>query len=476
MSPTDGRPSTSRRRFLGMAATATVGSAIAGCLDLLRPPVVEIGDGPTVGLETIASGLTYPTDLVQPDDDSERLFVTDQIGEVRVIEDGELRDEPFLDVSDKLVDVGIDAMGGFDERGLLGIEFHPNFSSNDRFFLRYSAPPFGYDTHPDAIHVEVLAEYIADGDSADPQSERIILEISQPQWIHNSGNILFGPEGYLYIPTGDGGSAFEDHDPDWYHGLHRGTGQNTTDNLLGGVLRIDVDSTEGDMAYAIPPDNPLVDVEGHRNEYYAWGFRNPWGASFDGDDLYVADVGQALFETVNLVEKGGNYGWNIREGTHCFDPGDASDPPDECPNETPDGQPLLDPIIEYPQEDNDTQLGSAVIGGHVYRGGAVDGIEGAYVFGDWSADPHGDPLGKLYMARPPREDEEVHGYFEDRDLWPIWSLGVEGEGDIGDDSELNRYVISLGSDLDGAVYVLTGRTPAIEGDTGEIHRIVPVDG
>ena len=467
------QPSLTRRQLLGVAGGSALLTGVSGCLDLLDSTRVEIEDGPTVGLDTVASGLTYPTDLAQPDDDSGRLFVTDQLGQVRVIEDDELREEPFIDVSDRMVDVGIDAMGGFDERGLLGIEFHPEFANNDRFFLRYSAWATGGDDHPESAHVEVLAEYLAEGETASVASERIILGISQPRWLHNSGDILFGPDGYLYMPTGDGGSTFEDHDPDWYHGEHRGTGQNTADNLLGGVLRIDVDDTDDGLEYAIPADNPLVGVDGHRDEYYAWGFRNPWGASFDGDDLYVADVGQALFEIVNLVEAGGNYGWNVREGTHCFDPDDASDPPDTCPDETPDGQPLLDPVIEYPQDDNGTQLGSAIIGGHVYRGGLIDEIEGAYVFGDWSADPHGDPKGKLFMAREPEADEEIHDYFAERDLWPIWSLDIDGEDDIGEDGELNRYVVALGKDTDGAVYVLTSATPAIAGDTGEVHRIVP---
>lgn len=467
----------SRREFLASTAVAGAAATTSGCLDMFDDGELElIGDGPTVGLETVAEGLTYPTDLKEPDDGTGRLFVTDQQGAVFVIEDGELLDTPFLDVSPDLVNVGGDD-DGFDERGLVGIEFHPDFATNNRFFLRYSTP-LSHEDPSGASHAEVLVEFEADGETADPDSATELLRIPQPSIIHNSGNIHFGPDGFLYIPTGDGGGLLPDHDEHWFDGHGGPTGQNTEDNLLGGVLRIDVDAGGADE-YGIPDDNPLVDMEGHRDEYYAWGFRNPWGSTFDGDDLYVADVGQAMFEIVNHVERGGNYGWSVKEGTHCYDADDTRDPPAECPQETPEdvrgGEPLLDPVIEYPQFDNDTQIGSAVIGGHYYRNGVADVIHDYYVFGDWSADPHVDPNGRVFAARPPAADEDRHEYFEERDLWPIVELSVESDNDVTNDGNLQRYIAALGQDLSGDVYLLTTETNEISGDTGEVHRIVAAE-
>ncbi|MFW6152842.1 MAG: PQQ-dependent sugar dehydrogenase [Halobacteriota archaeon] len=475
MSPHGKFPHRSRRDFLRITTGTAVAGSIAGCLDGMFGDGALIGEGPTVSLETVADGLVYPSDLEQPPDGSDRLFVTDQPGQVYVIEDGEREEQPVIDVSDRMVDVGIDSMGGFDERGLLGIAFHPEFDRNGRFYLRYSAPTSRNVDHRDAAHVELLCEYDLEGNEADPDSERILLRNSQPAWIHNSGNIEFGPDGYLYITAGDGGGSFDDHAPDWYHDQHMGTGQNTSDNLLGGVLRIDVDG--GDVGeYAIPPDNPLVDDPDGRDEYFAWGFRNPWGMAFDGDDLYVADVGQAMYESVNRVERGENYGWSIREGAHCYDPDAARDPPDDCPTETPDGQPLLGPVVEYPHEYESTPIGSAIIGGGMYRAGTVDVLDGRYVFGDWSADPHGDPEGVLFAAAPAAAGESVHEYYDEHDLWPIERLQVDGERDLGADGSLNRYVVSMGRDRDGELYVLTGMTPAVTGSSGEVHRIVPSGG
>ena len=456
------------------------------------PDSVEFApQGPTVGLETVAEGLTYPTAVAAPDDGSDRVFVTDQLGEVYVIESDGFVEEPILDVSDRLVDVGLDPMDGFDERGLIGIEFHPEFADNGLFYLRYSAPT--RPETPDGFqHVEVLSEFEMDEGDVD-DDERIVMEIPQPSFAHNSGNVLFGPDGYLYVPTGDGGGAIVDRPDDWYEDNDGGYGQLTTETLLGGILRIDVDGREDsidetwadevdgvDGDYAIPPDNPLVDEDGHLDEYYAWGFRNPWGSSFDGDDLYVADVGELLFEIVTLVERGGNYGWNVKEGTHCFSNDSPNDPPEDCPDETPDdvrgGEPLLDPVIEYPQVPEDEQIGSAVIGGGVYRGESIPDLDGLYVFGDWSAEPHGDPAGSLFVAGPDLgDDAEVHPYYEERGVWPIQKLGVEAESDVADNGDLNRYVVALGRDADGELYVTTTETSAIEGDTGAVHRIVPAD-
>lgn len=458
--------------FVGLDDGESQGSAEADSDDLQgTPPLVPTER--TVSLETIAEGFTYLTDFAVPEERRDRYFVTDQVGQVYVIEDDSLIADPFLDVSDRLVDVGLEDQGGFDERGLLGIAFHPDFRTNGRFYLRYSAP-VDEERQGEFAHVEVLTEYETDEsrESADPESHRTVLEIPQPGVIHNSGKIVFGPDEYLYVATGDGGSLFNDRLRELYDTESGGPGQDTTDRLLGGILRIDVDAA--DQPYGIPDDNPLVDREGHLDEYYAWGFRNPWGMSFDGDHLYVGDVGEWLHESVNYVEKGGNYGWWIKEATHCFNPDAPDDPPDDCPDEARGGEQLRDPIIEYPHDYGDIGVGSAVTTGHVYRGEMFEGLDGTYVFGDWSAVPHGSPRGSLFTAAPAAEDDAVHPYFQDKAVWKISRLVVEND-ELTENGEFARYVTSVGQDLDGELYVLTSETSAIEGDTGAVHRIVPPD-
>lgn len=464
-----------RRTLLGAVASGSF-VGLSGCLDVFSEddtasddPGRLIPEGETVGLDIVAEGLTYPTDLTSPPGDPDQLFVTDQVGVVYRVVDDEQDAEPFLDITDHVVDIE----GGFSERGLLGIEFHPEYDENGQLYLRYS----GFGAGSGGAHVEYLSEFVVEDGTADPDSERHVLTLDQPTVIHNSGNVLFGPDGYLYVPTGDGGGGFEHRPESWYDESDGSRGQDTTDDLLGGVLRIDVD--EGDP-YGIPADNPLVGKEGHLEEYYAWGFRNPWGSSFDGDNLYVADVGEVLFESVNLVERGGNYGWNVREGTHCFDTADVRNPPEDCPDETPadvrGGEQLRDPIIEYPQEHDGITYGSAVIGGYVFRGDSMADLHGSYVFGDWSKDPHGDPRGALYAANPPGETDDIHPYNEERDLWQVRELVLETDEDeptdIGEDGSLNRYVSGFGRAGED-IYVLTTATSEIAGETGTVHRLVP---
>lgn len=477
-SPSDGH---SRRQFLASMAATTSTLSIAGCLEF-SPSTALIVDGPTVRLEHVTGGFTYPTDMVEVPDGSGRFFLTDQVGIIYSIDPADGTSRVVADLTDRVVDI----YGSFSERGLLGIACHPNFDSNGRVFVRYSAS--AHPEEPSTWHTEVLTEFTTSDGTIDPASERELMRIPQPHVIHQGGSVLFGPDGYLYTTTGDGGDVFEGADPSWYdenpgRGAHS---QTTTDNLLGAVLRIDVDNQSADHPYAIPEDNPLVDVDGHRDEYYAWGFRNPWGASFDGDDLYVADVGDALFECINLVEKGGNYGWNIREGTHCFDDEATVVPPETCPNTTPQevrgGEELLGPVIEYPQYhptddpftgafDFDHQYGSAVIGGHVHRG-SVPALDGGYVFGDWSAIPHGAPRGQLFIARPRDELDEVHDWFDQLDLWGIERLVIESNDDVASDGQLNRYVTSVAMDLEGELYALVTGTNEVTGETGEVRKLV----
>jgi len=386
-----------------------------------------------VGLETLASGFRAPLDVAFAPD-ADRRYVADQSGRVLVHEADGLRDDPFLDLRDAL------EFGG--EKGLLGIALHPNFGENRRVFVRYSAPSRP-GTPAEFSHTFVLAEFeaTADGRRAKRETERTVLEIPEPQSNHNAGDVAFGPDGHLYVAVGDGGAGGDrgsGHVDDWYDAVPGGNGQDVTENLLGSVLRIDVDGEREGRGYAVPDDNPLVGREG-RDEHYAWGFRNPWKISFDGEDLYVADVGQNRYEEVNLVERGGNYGWNVKEATHCYGA-------DRCPDATPEsvrgGEPLRDPVIEYPHSGGEVS-GVSVIGGHVYRGSALPGLEGTYVFADLSSD------GRLFAATPDGDG-----------LWPVRTLDVTG-------GRLDR-VLAFGRDADGELYVLG----QFDGANG-LHRVVP---
>jgi glucose/arabinose dehydrogenase len=413
-----------------------------------------LGDPFTVGVRQIAAGLTAPVALVEPPDGSRRLFIVDQIGLIRVLlPDGELLPEPFLDLRDRIVPL----RPNFDERGLLGLAFHPRYAENGRFFVYYSAPlregaPAGWNC------TSHISEFLvsADPNRADPASERILLQIDKPQFNHNAGTVAFGPDGYLYISIGDGGGANDvglGHVEDWYPDNAGGNGQDITENLLGSILRIDVD---GGAPYAIPPDNPFVGTEG-LDEIWAYGFRNPYRISFDGGSLFAGDAGQLLWEEVSLVVKGGNYGWNVKEGTHCFDAENAGVSPAECPSFAPGGVPLRDPVIEYANARNPIGgLGLVVVGGHVYRGGELPQLRGRYVFGDWSRS-FGRPDGTLLVATPRKNG-----------LWPIQELLVQGSpgGRLGD------FILGFGRDLRGEVYVLASDSVGPSGSTGKIYRLV----
>jgi glucose/arabinose dehydrogenase len=402
----------------------------------------------SVGVELVAEGLTSPVQLVPANDDSNRWFVVDQVGMIRVISaDGELLEEPFLDLTGLIVPLRTD----YDERGVLGLAFHPDYASNGRFFVYYTAPlradaPAGWD------HTNTLAEFSVSADNPDVgdlASARNVLEMDQPQFNHDAGHIAFGPDGYLYIPIGDGGGG---NDTDEGHTPELGNGQDLS-NLHGSILRIDVNGEPGD--YAIPDDNPFVGQEGVAPEIYAYGLRNPYHISFDrgGDNqLFVADAGQDLYEEVSIVTAGGNYGWNIKEGTHCFDPNDTENPPAECATTGANGDPLIDPIIEYSHD-----VGVVVVGGYVYRGSAMPDLEGYYIFGDYTASFDG-PDGTLLWAEA--SDEGA--------MWEWGELSIAGM-----DDGLGMYVLSLGEGNDGELYVLTSESLAPAGDTGKIWRLVP---
>lgn len=325
--------------------TLLLTSFLTGCGSKSTPPPITGGPIPALVLTPVVSGLTSPVDLQFPNDGTGRMFVVQQRGSIRIVANGTVASAPFLDITAKV------NFGG--EMGLLGLAFHPQFTQNHLFYIHYDRSIAGQIQ-------SVIAEYqvsATDPNQGDPASERILLTVDQPFGNHKGGQIVFGPDGFLYIGFGDGGSG----------GDPMGNGQNLQ-TLLGKMLRIDVNSQNGGKQYAIPPSNPFANGGG-LPEIWAYGLRNPWRFSFEraGTRMFVGDVGQDKFEEVDILEAGKNYGWNVMEGLHCYNPSSG------C---TMTG--LTMPIVEYPHTD-----GEAVMGGFVYRGTAISGLSGTYIFGDY---------------------------------------------------------------------------------------------
>ena len=363
------------------------------------PPPSPPAALPALQLTSFVSGLASPVGLESARDGSGRLFALEQAGRIRIIRNGAVTAAPFLDITAKV------ASGG--ELGLLGLAFHPSYVSNRKFYVDYTRP-LG------SLWETVIAEYLAstaNPDQADAASERILLTVAQPFSNHNGGQLAFGPDGYLYIALGDGGS---EGDP-------MGNGQNLQ-ALLGKILRIDVNGSSGGRPYAIPPDNPFA-AGGGAAEIFAYGFRNPWRFSFDSatGTLYAGDVGQASFEEVDIVQKGANYGWNIMEGSHCFAPATG------C-NMTG----LTLPINDYGRDQ-----GATVIGGFVYRGSAIPALVNAYVFGDFIS-------GRIWGLRQGSSG-----------AWERTQLAATGKSisSFGRDENGELYVV----DYSGAVWRLTAQ-------------------
>lgn len=428
--------------------------SVAGALIAARAASAQIEKGDlTIELEAVASGLVSPVHLTHAGDGSGRVFVVDQSGPIRIIKDGVLLERPFLDLSSQIPVLNT----GFDERGVLGLAFHPDYANNGRFFVRYSRPrtsgPIGGPCRGTSrgCHEEVLAEFRvsdSDPDVANPDAN-ILFRIDKPEFNHNAGTVAFGPDGYLYFSLGDGGGANDDlHQSELWH-TTQGNGQNI-ETPLGAMLRVDVSSSS---PYAIPPDNPFLDGAGV-NEIYAWGFRNPFRFSFDdgpgGDGrLYLGDVGQDVYEELNIVEKGRNYGWARREGRHCFDPFNPKNHPEEC-----DTTGLTDPIVEYMQLEG----GLSILAGYVYRGTQSPALEGRFIFGDFSMQFQ-TPSGRLYYLDEPTPGEHRILEFKITDA----------------DVPYGRYLKGFGRDEAGEIYVLGSTTLGPTGTTGEIHRIVAAD-
>ena len=314
------------------------------------PPAPDPAPLVNLRLEQVLGGMEFdsPTNLIQYP--AGFVLVAEQDGRVLGFKDTALQQEhifytDFLDIRDRVSDRGW-------EEGLLGMALSPD--NEGHLLVHYSA------SNP---RRSVVSRF-SGGVSADPDSELVILEVPQPYANHNGGQIAFGPDGYLYIGLGDGGAA----------GDPQGNGQDTS-TLLGAILRIDVSKATAEQPYVIPPDNPFADGTGGRPEIWAYGLRNPWRFSFDrgtGDRdtgvLWTGDVGQNRWEEIDIIEGGGNYGWNAMEGNHCFRP------PTGCESED-----FIAPVWEYPLE-NDA---CSVIGGYVYRGGAIPALHGTYVYGDF---------------------------------------------------------------------------------------------
>ncbi len=460
---------TKHRRAATLLAMGLAGGAVAtilgaGC-PFGRPNPTPAA---TVGLQLVASGMVAPLAMAVPPDGSNRLFIADQAGQIRIIDStGQLLAAPFLDLSDRLVTLDTSGAFAYDERGLLGLAFHPGYATNGRFFVFYTAPkgpdqPVEFDSE---THISEFQVSATDPNLADPASERILLVIGKPQSNHNGGKLAFGPDGFLYLSTGDGGGANDNfgghtggsgfNNADAHPPVALGNAQDTS-NLLGKILRIDVD---GVQPYAIPPDNPLVGVAGAREEIWAYGLRNPWQFSFDSGGnhrLFCGDAGQLLFEEVSIITKGGNYGWVIREGLHCFNQANAGSPPAQCPSVGAGGEPLIDPIIEYPHS-GAPSTGVAVVGGYVYRGTAIPELAGLYVFGDFSTG-FLSPGGSLFVA-----EEAVNG------TWSMGELAVAGRNG----GRIGEFIRAFGEDAAGELYVLSSDRLGPVGTTGHVYRIVP---
>ncbi len=446
--------------------------------DPIPTPIPKSAIG--IELQTVADNLVAPNYLAHAGDGTDRLFVVDQGGEVRLIKDGQLQSNPYLDVSSNLVDLGVTGGGGpfndFDERGLLGIAFHPDFASDvtnpgyGKFYTYTSEPVSGPADFTVPLpageafdHQSVVREWHVDPRedviTANPASiSREVMRIDEPQSNHNGATLAFGPDGQLYLSIGDGGAADDNapgHGPD-------GNGQNTT-SILGSVVRFDpLGSNSANGQYGIPADNPFVNDSNVLDEIYAYGLRNPFRFAFDVDpatgqvtndttgQLVLADVGQNNIEEVDIITAGGNFGWRLKEGSFAFDPinGTVSDDLTGLPND------LIDPVLEYDHDE-----GTSIIGGFVYRGSAIPELVGKYVFGDFSLG-FAAPAGRLFVG------DLTTGEIEEL------LIGLDAR-------ELGLFVKGFGQDADGELYLLAGTNIGpFRDDTGQgfgqVLRIVAI--
>ena len=414
-----------------------------------------------VDVQLVADNFVSPLGVVAVPDNSNRLFVIDQVGKVWIIDaNGNTLTTPFIDVSSRLVTLS----SRYDERGLLGFAFHPNYQTNGKFYVYYQLPPrtggpTSTTTWNNLSRISEFRVSTSDANMADMSTERILFDLDDPQSNHNGGTLAFGADGYLYISIGDGGAANDvapGHVEDWYTFNAGGNGQDVEANLFGNILRIDVNSGS---PYGIPADNPFVGKTG-RDEIYAYGFRNPYRFSFDmggSNQLFAGDAGQSRYEEVDLVVKGGNYGWNVKEGTECFNAAHNLEEVATCPNKDILGNKLIDPIIQVNNWLNpEGGRATTVIGGNVYRGTAIPGLDGKYIFGTFSQTPTA-ANGELFVARP-----------AGKGFWPYQEINLASHpGDIG------YYLKGFGQDNAGEIYLTVSSILGPTGTTGRVLKLVP---
>lgn len=414
-----------------------------------------------IDFQQVGDGFVSPIGVVASPDNTKRLFVIDQAGKVWIIDStGTKLGVPFIDLTSRLAPLA----PAYDERGLLGLAFHPQFATNHRFYVYYQLPPRagGPEAGASWNNFSRIAEFktTAGNDNlADLGTERIILEMDDPQSNHNGGTLAFGQDGYLYISIGDGGAANDvapGHVTDWYTPNAGGNGQDIEANLFGNILRLDI-NTSG-PGYGIPPDNPFVGKAG-KDEIYAYGFRNPFRMSFDmgGDHaLYAGDAGQVLYEEINLVTKGGNYGWNVKEGRSCFNAANNDTALGSCPSVDNLGQALIDPVIVINNAAN-PKGGTAltIIGGNVYRGNSIPDFRGKYIFGTFAQSGNA-PNGELFISTPAGQS-----------AWTYREIELASHpGDTG------FYIKGFGQDNAGEIYVTVSTNLGPSGTTGKVMKLV----
>jgi glucose/arabinose dehydrogenase/plastocyanin len=434
---------------LGLASTSSVVNVTVRTVPITDPIPQKIAKG-TIAIEvqTIVDGLASPLGMAMPDDGTGRMFVYEQLGLIWVVRQGTKLATPLLDIRARLV-----LLGPYDERGLLGVAVHPNFAQQPLIYTYSSETNNGPADFPTTLpagatnnHQSVITEWrIATGNSnqVDVASRRELLRIDEPQSNHNGGAMHFGPDGFLYISLGDGGQADDEGD-----GHSAGGNGQDISNLLGDLIRIDVDGTNSvNGRYGVPADNPFVGVAGV-DEIYAYGFRNPYRFSFDrmGGSIYLGDVGQNAVEEVDIVTKGGNFGWRVKEGSFFFDPNGASAGYVTDVPVVPVPPGLIDPIAQYDHDE-----GLAVVGGYVYRGSAITALQGRYVMADWGN--FSVPSARLF-------------YLDDANAVKEFRLGL-------DDRPLGLWVKGFGEDTNGELYVFASRVLGPAGNTGKMLKIIP---
>jgi glucose/arabinose dehydrogenase len=460
--------------------------------------------GLKITLEPVADGMTAPLKGVTAPGHPDRLFVADQVGIAWNVDLDTGAKSVLLDVSDRLVPLGVFGSDTFDERGFLGLAFHPDYQENGLVYTYTSEPTAGEPTFPSTLpegaepdHQNVVAEWrVPDptdpNATVDPASRRELMRIDWPQFNHDGGDLGFGPDGLFYISMGDGGGA-DDRDGQLFTkatgsfpvveepmvGHGEGNAQNPS-NPLGSILRIDVNGSDSDNGqYGIPPENIFAGRPGLIQEIFAFGFRNPFRFSFDGETgtLVVGDVGQNDIEEVDVVLSGGNYGWNFKEGTLFFDPNgnDEGFAIREAPGEVPPG--LQEPIAQY-----DTHFeGHSVIGGFTYRGSRIPALRGRYVFGEFSrlfnfpSGPHN--FGRLLSLSEQPAQGGLHRIFELQGFHEAMEeLGLTDPEQEPGPFPQTLAVLGIGQDTSGELYVMGNISGVPFGTGGLVLRIAPVSG